>query len=80
VWGWNEVFTAAWVGESDMGTVIRFPALGRDARERKPDGKNATSATVVILPVIRIERYDDVRDMEANGNQRRRRRRRAAVI
>jgi hypothetical protein len=39
-----------------MGTVVTFPAA-RSAR----DGilPQAGSATVIILPVVRIERYDD---------------------
>ncbi len=40
-----------------MGTVVAFP----EARSGARDGVSpvAGSATVIILPVIRIERYDD---------------------
>ena len=38
-----------------MGTVLTFPAA-RPARDGLPQ---AGSATVIILPVVRIERYDD---------------------
>ena len=40
-----------------MGTVITFPAE-RPARAGNPPFR-AEHATVVILPVIRIERHDD---------------------
>ena len=55
-----------------MGTVIRFPER---ARRHKPSADMAESATVVILPVIRIERFVDE---PAGRNQRRRGRRRAS--
>jgi hypothetical protein len=40
-----------------MGIVVTFPA----ARSAARDGvaSQAGSATVIILPVVRIERYDD---------------------
>jgi len=41
-----------------MGTVITFPAQ-RSGREGPPPVLSGKNATVVILPVIRIERYDD---------------------
>jgi hypothetical protein len=41
-----------------MGTVIKFPDEGRTARFGRVDGQD-DSATVIILPVIRIERYVD---------------------
>ncbi len=41
-----------------MGTVITFPAE-RPARSINPVEYRAEHATVVILPVIRIERHDD---------------------
>jgi hypothetical protein len=41
-----------------MGTVITFPAE-RPARAGNPPEYRAEHATVVILPVIRIERHDE---------------------
>ncbi len=41
-----------------MGTVIAFPAE-RPARAIHPVEYRAEHATIVILPVIRIERHDD---------------------
>jgi hypothetical protein len=43
-----------------MGTVITFPAE-RSARVGNPEYR-AENATVVILPVIRIERHDESSD------------------
>jgi hypothetical protein len=61
-----------------MGMVIGFPEHGRAVRQ----GRLITrpeSATVIILPVIRIERYSDEPSADtASPSQRRRRRRRAA--
>jgi hypothetical protein len=61
-----------------MGSVISFPAAERAARASRSavDG----SATVIILPVIRIERYVDEpsdAEPEAGNGPRRPRRRRA---
>jgi hypothetical protein len=42
-----------------MGTVIDFPAGRRSAREGSPAAESARSATIIILPVIRIERVGD---------------------
>ena len=39
-----------------MGTIIKFPDEGRIVRFGRADAQ-AESATVIILPVIRIERY-----------------------
>jgi hypothetical protein len=41
-----------------MGTIIKFPDEGRTVRFGRADGHD-DSATVIILPVIRIERYAD---------------------
>lgn len=41
-----------------MGTVIKFPDEGRVVRFGRADALDE-SATVIILPVIRIERYAD---------------------
>ena len=40
-----------------MGTVLTFPAARPGARDSI--ARQAGSATVIILPVVRIERYDD---------------------
>jgi hypothetical protein len=62
-----------------MGTVVEFPELGRSTRDGRVIGMRAESATVIILPVIRIERYDDEpAEGTASRSQRRRRRRRAS--
>lgn len=58
-----------------MGSVLRFPdsrGLGRAARADRHEG-----ATVVILPVIRIERDDGkpAGDTDTPGSPRKRRRR-----
>ena len=61
-----------------MGTVISFP-VGRTARASRVIATKASSATVIILPVIRIERYTDAprgyAPIEASTQRRRRRRR-----
>lgn len=62
-----------------MGTVIRLPEPTRNARGAGLRGERRQSATVVILPVIRIERYtEEPSEREAGRSQRRRRRRRAS--
>lgn len=62
-----------------MGMVISFPDAGR-ARSVKAILGKPESATVIILPVVRIERYVDEPsggiEPEASGSPRRRRRRR----
>ena len=63
--------------EGSMGIVVAFP----EARSVAHDGveRSAGSATVIILPVVRIERYDEgpSGDIEpsatASGRKRRRR-------
>jgi hypothetical protein len=61
-----------------MGTLIRFPEA-RNARSSGPGGEGRPTATVVILPVVRIERsVDEPSEREAGRNQRRRRRRPAS--
>lgn len=67
-------------GGNHMGTVISFPAVARAARGVRTGAQNSSAATVVILPVIRIERYTDepTGDFQRDdGGSRRRRRRRA---
>jgi hypothetical protein len=60
-----------------MGEVIRFPDEASLARGGKYVDANTEPATVIILPVIRIDRNpDDSGDIEPQtGNGRRRRRR-----
>lgn len=63
-----------------MGQVIQFPETARPASA--PRRGDSVSATVVILPVVRIERMADDSDTglapDAGNNSGRRRRRRAA--
>ena len=62
-----------------MGTVIKLPTGARGKRVGGPREERRQSATVIILPVIRIERYsDEPSEPAAPRGQRRRRRRRAA--
>jgi hypothetical protein len=65
-----------------MGTVVKFPDEGRIVRFVTP-GANET-ATVIILPVVRIERHGELERGEAkprkdppakSGGSRRARRR-----
>jgi len=61
-----------------MGTVVRFPKKPR-AQRAGLRAAGSESATIVILPVIRIERYQsEPMRSEPVRAQRRRRRRRAA--
>jgi len=66
-----------------MGTVINFPEVQRSERERH-GASLGESATIMILPVIRIERLSDQPPDEistgpnaAPGRRRRRRARRS---
>jgi hypothetical protein len=62
-----------------VGTVIKFPDDGRVVRFGRADANE--SATIIILPVIRIERFIDAEaephthPPSANGGRRRVRRR-----
>jgi len=63
-----------------MGEVIQFPDEAEPARATRVAQPDATPATVIILPVVRIERLtDDPRNGSTpeagNGSGRRRRRR-----
>jgi hypothetical protein len=64
-----------------MGTVISFRPVLRTGRTAKSIARKSESATVIILPVIRIERYTDEPTTgfgpEPSSSPRRRRRRRA---
>jgi hypothetical protein len=66
-----------------VGDIIKFPDEGRIVRFGRADAQDE-SATVIILPVIRIERHADMRAEEfeprshpptPNGGRRRMRRR-----
>ena len=62
-----------------MGTVINFRPAGRAAREPSSMARTSEPAVVIILPVIRIERYEAPNgslEPEAGSTARRRRRRR----
>jgi hypothetical protein len=65
-----------------MGSVISFPQVERSARAPRVTAGKASSATVIILPVIRIERYSvapaGYSQFDVSTTQRRRRRRRSA--
>jgi len=43
-----------------MGTIVKFPEEGRIVRFGRADVPDE-SATVIILPVVRVERHDDAR-------------------
>jgi hypothetical protein len=47
--------TTGWA--ANMGTIVKFPDEGRIVRFGRMDGAEE-SATVIILPVVRIERHD----------------------
>ena len=69
-------------GPPTMGTILKFPDDGRAARFGRA-GDAEESATVIILPVVRIERHETrIDDAEPyipppaqNGGRRRVRRR-----
>lgn len=60
-----------------MGEIIRFPDEAGHLRAAKHSDPHGEPATVIILPVIRIERSPDdtVEPHTGNGPNRRRRRR-----
>lgn len=67
---------------AEMGTIVKFPDEGRIVRFGRAEGAEE-SATVIILPVVRIERHEaGLEDVEPqthppaeNGGRRRMRRR-----
>lgn len=64
-----------------MGTIIAFPEGARTVETGVAREENAGSATIIILPVIRIERYSDEPITVGHASPRRariRRRRRNA--
>jgi hypothetical protein len=63
-----------------MGTVISFPASAQAGAVSRSIEARSESATVIILPVVRIERCadaptDDCEPATSSGARRRRRRR-----
>ena len=52
-----------------VGDIIKFPDDGRIVRFGRADGQDE-AATVIILPVIRIERHADMRAEEAEPHTR----------
>jgi hypothetical protein len=62
-----------------MGTVVKFPVSARTARDGRQIGIQPWSATVIILPVIRVERYYDAPTKEISSGARTGRRRRRRV-
>ena len=61
-----------------MGEVIRFPGEAGYGRGGKYVDANTEPATVIILPVVRIERGPDGVEPDSGNNAGRRRRRRIA--
>jgi hypothetical protein len=61
-----------------MGEVIRFPDETGISRAGKYVDATTEPATVIILPVVRIDRGPDGGDLEPQTGNGRRRRRRAA--
>jgi hypothetical protein len=59
-----------------MGEVIRFPDEAGSVRAGKYVDANTEPATVIILPVIRIDRGPDGVGPDSSNNSGRRRRRR----
>src|SRR3981189_1594031 len=64
-------------GNVIMGTIISFPGVVHTARASRSIAGKSESAIVIILPVIRIERYVDEStgsfEPEASSRPRRRR-------
>ena len=55
-----------------MGLIIRFPDVWRNGRIIGPHSARTETATVVILPVVRIERPAETRNTGASRSRRRR--------
>ena len=62
-------------GNGAMGIIINFPEARRELRDAAGGGE---TATIMILPVVRIERPNDQPPSEASGNPAGRKRRRRA--
>jgi len=50
-----------------MGTIVKFPDEGRIVRFGRADAPDE-SATVIILPVVRIERHGGAHTEDAEPN------------
>ncbi len=61
-----------------MGEVIQFPEEGSYSRSGRYIDSNSEPATVIILPVIRIDRGPDGSEPETGNSSGRKRRRRLA--
>lgn len=63
-----------------MGEVIQFPDEAGYTRRGRYVDASSEPATVIILPVVRVERIEDTptKEKPSAGNSGRRRRRRAA--
>jgi hypothetical protein len=61
-----------------MGIVVRFPETACGRRGSRSVAAGSESATVIILPVVRIEHYDDEPTEDESGSGQRRGRRRPA--
>jgi hypothetical protein len=61
-----------------MGTVITFPEVWRNAPATARNGRQEEPASIIILPVVRIERLDDTpaKDAKPSGTTPTKRRRR----
>jgi hypothetical protein len=57
-----------------MGSVIKFLERGRSSRKGKGVEGKAPPATVIILPVVRIERFSESSQLQPARGQCRRRR------
>jgi hypothetical protein len=57
-----------------MGSVIKFLELGRRSRKGKGIEGKTQPATVIILPVVRIERLSEPSQLQPVRGQSRRRR------
>jgi hypothetical protein len=60
-----------------MGSVISFPEILRAGRRTRSVAEKLESATIIILPAIRIERHADAPEngyQPTAGSSRRRRR------
>ncbi len=64
-------------GDRQMGIVVEFPETAGGRRGSRSIAAGSESATVIILPVVRIEHYDDEPTEDESGSGQRRGRRRS---